>query len=61
MTITVKRLIAALKKQDQNAIVVWQSHDQLENEMEGFVNYVSEAADSLIDKEQIGKLVVLRP
>lgn len=61
MTITVKRLIAALKKEDQNAIVIWQAHDQSENEVDGFVNSVSEATDFLIEKEQLGKLVVLRP
>lgn len=61
MSITVKQLIAKLRKHDPDAIVVWQAHDQSVDEQDGFVNYVEQADESLLRAEGIEKIVVLRP
>ena len=61
MSLTVKQLIAKLRKQDPDALVVWQAHDQNPDECDGWVNSVSEADEALLAAEDVAKLVVLRP
>lgn len=53
--LTVKQLIARLKKLDQTAVVAWRDHDQSENEVNGFVRAgsVQEATRPLLDDEYI--------
>lgn len=57
----VKELIRLLKKQDQDAEVCWQSHDQSEDECDGWVFNVTEAEQSLCEAEGEKLIVVLRP
>ncbi len=61
MSLTVKQLIAKLRKQDPDALVVWQAHDQSVDECDGWVAIVEEAEPSLCAAEDQEKLVVLRP
>ena len=61
MSLTVKQLIAKLRKQDPEALVVWQSHDQSVDECDGWVRDVAEASESLLRAEDVEKLVVLKP
>lgn len=51
MAMTVKQLIAKLRKLDPNALVVWRDHDQSVDECNGYVNRVKEAEDELLAKE----------
>ncbi len=60
MSLTVKQLIAKLRKQDPDALVVWQAHDQSNDECDGWVRTVIEADQCLLDAEGLEKLVVLR-
>lgn len=53
----VKELIRRLKKQHPEAVVIWQDHDQTEDEVAGDVVEV-EASDSEILKERFGPLIV---
>ncbi|MCR4306911.1 MAG: hypothetical protein NUV42_02980 [Candidatus Yonathbacteria bacterium] len=55
---TVKQLIAKLKKMPQTAKVAWQAHDQAEDEIDGIIEDVAEASDFL--KKEHGVGVVLR-
>lgn len=67
MALTVKALISKLKKMPPNAYVAWQNHDQSDAEVDGFVNMVSLADDSLYEDEGYQELlgdracVVLNP
>lgn len=56
----VKELIKKLKKQNPEALVIWQDHDQTEDEVAGDVVEV-EASDSEILLERFGcPIVTLR-
>lgn len=66
MAMTVRMLISKLKKMPATAYVGWQNHDQNEDELDGFVGSVSEAAESLyarygdhLDGKRKRKVVVL--
>lgn len=66
MSLTVRALIAKLKKMDPDALVAWQAHDQNLDEIDGFVRTVYDAEPALIvarslDLEATGKkhIVVL--
>lgn len=68
--LTVKQLVAQLKKCEQTAVVAWRDHDQSENEVNGFVRSCIEASDTLLDDPYIagvlakngkGNVVVLGP
>jgi hypothetical protein len=52
MAMTVRALIAKLKKMPPNAWVAWQNHDQSSWEIDGYVNSVREADESLYTAEQ---------
>lgn len=51
--LTVRQLIARLKKLDQMAVVAWRDHDQSENEVNAFVRAgsVEEATRVLLDDD----------
>jgi len=59
---TVKHLIAQLKKMPQDAVIVWQDHDQYEYEFNALVNFVTEGSDRLCDEVGAphGKVVALQ-
>lgn len=61
MTLTVKQLIAKLRKQDPDALVVWQANDQDDSECDGYVRAVVEGSELLLKAEGVEKLVALRP
>lgn len=68
MALTVKALIARLKKLDQGALVAWKNHDQDQTDIDGYVNRVGDADDVLLAAraDEIAafgktKLVVLEP
>lgn len=61
MSMTVRQLIAALRKRDQDAIVGWQSHDQSSDEIDGWVWSVTDGEPELCKSESKPKIVVLRP
>ena len=48
MAYTVRKLIAELKKQPQNALVCWRNHDQGMDETDGYANRVSEGEPELL-------------
>lgn len=56
----VRELIKQLKKQDPDADVCWQAHDQGEDECDGWVNTVTEASEGLCDAEGRKSIVVLK-
>lgn len=55
--LTVKQLIARLKKLDQKAVVAWRDHDQSENEVNGFVRAVEEGTDPLLNDAYICRVL----
>lgn len=57
----VRQLIRELKKMDPNAEVGWQSHDQSEDELDGWVRVVSEGSVELLEREGLKAIVVLGP
>lgn len=61
MAISVKKLIAELKKQNQNAVVVFQTHDQSQDEIDGFVNVVEQGSEYLANLLEKSAIVILRP
>lgn len=57
----VKELIKQLKKEDPEAEVIFQDHDQSEDESNGFVDSVTEVeSDVLSEKLGFDKFVALR-
>lgn len=60
---TVRELIAELRKMPQNAKVGWQDHDHGENDLNAPVGYVERADAEAIERETgyAGIGVVLRP
>jgi len=58
MSKTVKQVIAMLRKQDPEAIVVFRDHDQSEDEFNGFVNIVAPNYMPLLRTDH-EKLVIL--
>lgn len=48
MAYTVRKLIAELKKQPQNALVCWRNHDQSPDETDGYVANVHEGEPELL-------------
>ena len=56
----VRELIKQLKKQDQDAEVCWQAHDQNEDECDGWVDTVVEGSEELCRAECKKSIVVLR-
>jgi|APLak6261703504_1056268.scaffolds.fasta_scaffold00220_31 hypothetical protein len=52
MALTVKKLINNLKKFDQDALVVWQDHDQYPSEINEFVGRVMDCDESLLEARQ---------
>lgn len=60
MSLTVKQLISRLIKADQNALVVFQNHDQDIDECDGYILSVESADESLLERERKKSLVVLR-
>lgn len=52
MPLTVKQLIKRLGKMDQNALVAWRDHDNSQNEVNAFLNYVGECDDSLLKTQE---------
>lgn len=62
MSITVRQLIAKLKKMPSNAVVAWRDHDQSEDELNGYVNCVEEAPEAVYLREDRPRaIVVLSP
>lgn len=62
MAITVRMLINKLKKMPPNAVVAWQDHDQSEDEINGYVRTVDEAADAMyLRPDRPRHIVVLAP
>jgi len=59
MALTVKQLIAKLKKHDPNALVVFHNFDQDEDECDGYIGSVDDAPESLLGREGKKSLVVL--
>jgi hypothetical protein len=57
--VTVKQLIAQLRKMPVNAVVGWADHDQGDDELNGRVRIVEEASEAV--KREYGVGVVLRP
>jgi hypothetical protein len=47
-------------KADQNALVVFQNHDQDNDECDGYILSVESANESLLERERKKSLVVLR-
>lgn len=56
---TVRKLIAELKKMPLDAVVGWQDHDQADDELNARVGSVWEAEEELRRSHGVG--VVLRP
>jgi len=48
--LTVKALIAKLKKMPPEAIVIWRDHDNGFGDMNGYVNYVAECDEEFIEE-----------
>jgi hypothetical protein len=46
--LTVRQLIAKLKKLDPEAVLAWRDHDQSVNEINGFVRTVGHAESELL-------------
>ena len=59
MALTVRQLIAKLKKMPQAARVGWQDHDHSEDELNALVGRVDEASENLDRSHNVQ--VVLRP
>lgn len=59
MSMTVKQLIAKLKKHDPNAFVVFHNFDQDEDDCDAYVKSVDDAPESLLERESKKSLVVL--
>lgn len=59
MSLTVRQLIAKLRKMPQDAFVGWQDHDQAEHELNALVGVVEEADPRLRRSHNVG--VVIRP
>ena len=55
----VRELIKALKKQDPEADVCWQAHDQSEHECDGWVDSVEKGNEAMCDAEGKTSIVVL--
>lgn len=59
---TVRKLISLLKKMPPTAVVAWQDHDQSEDELNGYVRTVEEAADAMyLRPDRPRQIVVLAP
>jgi hypothetical protein len=58
--LTVKQLIAQLKKLDQSAFVAWRDHDQSTTEINAFVRAAEEAPTELLRDEYIVKVLTSR-
>jgi uncharacterized protein YdcH (DUF465 family) len=58
--LTVGQLIRKLKKMPAKSLVVFQDHDQQEDEINAYVGSVVEATPALLAKEKEKQLVVLR-
>lgn len=56
--LTVRQLIAQLRKMPQDAIVIWKDHDHAEGEYNNFVRSVDDVTDEPQFKEDIGDQVV---
>lgn len=56
----VRELIRKLRKMDQEAVVVWQAHDQSEHEIDGWVRCVTEGCDEMLRQENEKSIVVLK-
>lgn len=57
----VKELIRRLKKMDPEAEVGWQTHDQDEHELDGWVRLVGEGSERMCLEEHEPRIVVLKP
>ncbi|MGN6537585.1 MAG: hypothetical protein ACTHKQ_17885 [Mesorhizobium sp.] len=53
MNMTVKQLIAKLKKMPPNAYVGWQNHDQSDHEIDGLVGSVKTAGDEFYHHPEV--------
>lgn len=56
----VKELIKSLKKQNPDAVVVWQDHDQGEDEMNDYVGSATASSDNDLIERIGAPVVVLR-
>lgn len=62
MALTVRKMIAQLKKMPQDAVVVWQDHDQSEDEINAYARTVDEAPDAMyLRSDRPRSIVVIRP
>lgn len=59
MALTVRQLIAKLRRMPPDAIVGWQDHDHADHELNALVGAVEESAPALRRTHNVG--VVLRP
>lgn len=57
MSVTVRQLIAMLKKMPQDAVVGWQDHDHSEDELNARVRSVGEASDALKASHGVGVVI----
>lgn len=55
---TVRQLIAALKKQNPDALVVWKDHDHGPGEFNSWIRYIDSSDETLDDEAGEGKPVI---